>query len=80
MSKRTIHVCDRCGKEFEYRFSKWAGYFTKGIKKRTLIGFHEVYYGNMSGWEYSDLQYELCADCTEKLVKFLRSGKEGEAK
>ena len=75
MGKKTICYCDRCGKDFEYKFSKWAGYFTKGIRKRTVIGFHELYYGNMSGYEYSDRKYELCADCTEKFLNFLRSGR-----
>ena len=71
MGKRTVCICDRCGKLFEYKFSKWAGYFKQGIRRKTFIHFHELYYGNMSGYEYSDKRFELCADCTEKLVDFL---------
>lgn len=68
-------VCDRCGKPFEYRLSKWAGYFKQGIKRENHLHFHNMLYGNPDGYSYIDERYELCADCTEKLLHFLRSGK-----
>ena len=73
MSKETIYKCDRCGKPFEYRFSKWAGYFKHGIRKENKIHFHAMSYGNPDGYSYNDYRYDLCADCTEKLLQFVQS-------
>lgn len=73
MSVETIHRCDRCGKPFEYRLSKWAGYFKYGIKKKNKLCFHEMYYGHSDDYSWSDHRYELCADCTEKLFQFLNN-------
>ena len=72
MSKKEQRVCDRCGKPFEYRLSKWAGYFVRGIRKENHLHFHNMYYGNPDGYSYSDVRYELCADCTKKLLDFLK--------
>lgn len=69
---KTEHCCDRCGKPFEYRLSKWAGYFSHGIKKENHMKFHNMYYGNPDGYSYSDCRYDLCADCTKELLDFLR--------
>lgn len=77
MSKITTTVCDRCGKPFEYRLSKWAGYFVQGIKKENHLHFHSLNYGNPDGYAYSDVRYDLCAECTEKLLRFLRCEKPG---
>lgn len=75
MSSKTVKLCDRCGKPFEFRFSKWAGYFVHGIRKENYLHFHQMNYGNQDGYSYCDTRYELCADCTEKLLHFLREGK-----
>lgn len=74
MSKIVQTICDRCGKPFEYRFSNVAGYFRKGIKVRNFFHFTTLFYGNPSGYEYMDKQFELCADCTNKLFEFLKGG------
>lgn len=74
MSETTIRICDRCEKPFEYRKSKWAGYFVKGIRKENHLHFHNMYYGNPDGYSYSEKRYDLCAECTEKLLKFLEEG------
>ena len=73
MATKTIHTCDRCGEPFEYHLSKWAGYFKQGIKKENHLRFHNMYYGNPDGYSYTDERYELCAECTEKLLNFLRN-------
>lgn len=73
MALKTIHTCDRCGKPFEFRMSKWAGYFRQGIRRENHLRFHAMYYGNNDGYSYSDVRYDLCAECTEKLLEFLRS-------
>lgn len=73
MSVEKICKCDRCGKPFEYSLSKWAGYFKYGIKKENRLRFHSMFCGNPDGYSYVDYRYDLCADCTEKLLLFLRS-------
>lgn len=76
MSVIKQRVCDRCGKPFEYRLSKRAGYFVRGIRKENHLHFHNMWNGNPDGYSYSDIRYELCADCTKKLLDFLEM-KEG---
>ena len=76
MSEIKQRVCDRCGNSFEFHLSKWAGYFVQGIRKENHLHFHNMFYGNPDGYSYSDERYELCADCTQKLLNFLRM-KEG---
>lgn len=73
MSKETIYKCDRCEKPFEYRIGKWAGYFTQGIRKENTLRFHSMFVGNTDGYSYMDYRYDLCADCTEKLLQFLQN-------
>lgn len=73
MSTKTICTCDRCGKPFEYRLSKWAGYFAQGIKKENRICFRKLYHGNQDGYSGVDYNYDMCAECTEKLMEFLRN-------
>lgn len=74
MSEQKIRICDRCNKPFEYRKSKWAGYFLQGIRKENHLHFHSKLYGNQDGFSYMDYRYDLCAECTEKLLAFLREG------
>lgn len=35
--------------------------------------FNQMYYGNPDGYSYTDQSYELCAECTKKLIDFLRN-------
>ena len=68
--KRTETYCDKCGKPFKYSQTMWAG-ILRGLKPRN-IKLTKLYYGNMSGYEYSDRCYELCGECTKDLENFLR--------
>lgn len=63
-------TCDRCGKQFEYANEKWAAI----LRAKKLKPFREIklYYGNLSGYDYSESNYELCGECTTKLDRFLR--------
>lgn len=68
-------ICDRCGKEFEYRNEKWAAILrARKLKKFRVI---KLFYGNLSGYDYAEYDYDLCDECTKKLEKFLREGEEG---
>ena len=63
-------ICDRCGKEFEYRNEKWAAILrARKLKKFRVI---KLFYGNLSGHDYMQEDYDLCGECTKKLEKFLR--------
>lgn len=42
-------------------------------KKENRLRFHSMFYGNPDGYSYVDYRYDLCADCTEKLLLFLQS-------
>ena len=73
MSVTTIKVCDRCGKPFEHSKCKWSGYFKYGIRKENRMHFHAMSHGNPDGYSYCDYRYDLCRECTEKLMEFLQS-------
>ena len=73
MSVEKIYKCDRCGKPFSFSLMKWAGYFTHGIKKENKLRFHSMFAGNLDGYSYMDYRYDLCVDCTEKLIVFLEN-------
>lgn len=62
-------ICDRCGEPMEY--VGWTTTFKNVLKRGKSIRIVKIYNGNQSGYEYSDLGYELCKECTEKLEKFL---------
>ena len=73
LSVTTIKVCDRCGKPFEHSKCKWSGYFKYGIRKENRMHFHAMSHGNPDGYSYCDYRYDLCGECTEKLMEFLQS-------
>jgi len=70
MATHKYITCDRCGKQFEYRNTMWAAI----LKEKKLKKFREIklFYGNLSGYDYSESSYELCGECTKKLDAFLR--------
>lgn len=47
-------------------------YTFKCIKEGKAIKIINLYNGNQTGLNYTEEIYELCPDCTEKLVEFLR--------
>ena len=52
----------------------WAG-ILKGLKPRR-VKLRSLFYGNMSGYDYSDRDYELCGDCTKALEEFMKGDKD----
>lgn len=67
MSNKTIKICDRCGKHIEY--IGWTGLIKVHWSFRFFVRF--LFNGNSDGYSYSDLNIELCAECTDELKKFL---------
>ena len=76
MATHKYITCDRCGKQFEYRNEAWAAILraTK-LKKFRVI---KLFYGNLSGYDYTESVYELCDECTKKLDKFMRGEQNNE--
>ncbi len=73
MTMQKYITCDRCGKQFEYRNEEWAAILrARKLKKFRVI---KLFYGNMSGYDYAEYDYDLCSECTKKLEKFLRGGR-----
>ena len=68
--KKTSVLCDRCGKDFKYSKTMWAG-ILRGMKPRS-IKLTKLFYGNMTGYDYSDSYYELCGECTKELENFMK--------
>lgn len=63
-------VCDRCGNPMKY--DGWTAKLKNVTKSGKSIKIHKPFNGNKDGYSYSDSCYELCADCTKKLEKFLK--------
>lgn len=76
MATITKRVCDRCGQEIKYK--GWTSVIKNIFKRGSEIVIDEIYDGNPSGYDCENLKYELCAECTEKLKKFLREGEKDE--
>ena len=72
MSSHNYVECDRCGKRFEYRNEMWAAILR--IKKPKKIRVIKLFYGNLSGYDYTQEDYDLCGECTEKLKEFMTGG------
>lgn len=64
-------VCDRCGNPIKY--VGWTGILKNVFRRGKTIKIVQLYYGNSTGYNYVDNSFELCADCTEKLNKFLEN-------
>ena len=72
MATQKYITCDRCGKYFEYRNEKWAVILrARKLKKFRVI---KLFYGNMSGYDYAEYDYDLCGECTKRLKEFLNEG------
>lgn len=59
-------VCDRCGKEIDQGFSDKFDMHPKAFCR--IFGDHYQSLSEPSG----DLEYDLCQDCTNQLVTFLK--------
>lgn len=75
MATHKFITCDRCGKQFEYRNEEWAA-ILRAMKLRKFR-VTKLFYGNLSGYDYSESSYELCGECTKKLDKFMRGEQDG---
>lgn len=64
-------ICDRCKKEIVYK--GW----TSRLKMLRWCKFRlrRILNGCPTGYEYSDMDYELCSDCTTDLEQFLKERK-----
>lgn len=58
-------ICDRCKRELQYL--GWTANI-KGFRRFTVLKLRN---GNYNGYSYSDWDFELCADCTKELEKFM---------
>lgn len=76
MATVTKRVCDRCKKEIDFNVG-WTAKI-KSIfepkESRATIFARKLYCGNPSGYDYSDDNCELCADCTKEFNDFLYKG------
>ena len=72
MSSHNYVECDRCGKRFEYRNEMWATFLK--VKKPKKIRVLKLFYGNQTGYDYAEYDYDLCGECTEKLDEFMKGG------
>lgn len=69
MATLTERICDRCGKQLKY--VGWTAILKNVLKHGKTIDILKIHNGNPDGYSYSQDQYELCADCTRELKKFL---------
>ena len=59
-------ICDKCGKEIDTQFMDKFNIYPSAVCR---------IFGEQDGFDMStndDLEYELCEDCTNKLVEFLK--------
>ena len=69
--QKTIYKCDRCGKEINPLNRCGKVVYPKKIR---LI---DKLYGLFAVYQAED-EFELCKDCYNKLVKFMKEAKEDE--
>jgi hypothetical protein len=74
MATHKFITCDRCGKQFEYANEKWAT-ILRAMKLKKFRAT-KLFYGNPSGYDYSEYSFDLCRECSDALDKFLEGGKE----
>lgn len=71
MGEVNYKICDRCGKEMNYRKGWTSKLF--GIEKiGSKFKARRYYCGNVTGYDYLDRGIELCVECTEQLNDFLK--------
>lgn len=69
--RKTEMLCDRCKRPITYQ--GWIAIINyPKIKKATKWKINEIFNGNPSGYDYCNMDTELCADCTKKLKKWLK--------
>ena len=69
--KITKILCDRCQKPMTY--NGWTAIIKYPKVKRCVSWqIRELFYGNISGYEYCNLNTELCADCSKQLKQWLK--------
>ena len=71
MATITKQICDRCGKEIEYR--GWTSKLKRPHRERHRTRILKILNGNPGGYSYTECDYELCAECTKKLIRFLEA-------
>jgi hypothetical protein len=49
----------------------WTARIKKAVKVGKSVKIRKYFNGNPDGYSYSDCCYEMCADCTKALEKFL---------
>ena len=67
---RKVTTCDRCGKAIEYR--GWTGFLKNPKPKRLFIT--EILNGNPSGYDYWNIDRELCAECMKSFERWMNEG------
>ena len=69
--KKTEILCDRCKQPMTY--NGWVAIIKyPKLKRAVRWRITEIFNGNPSGYDYCDIDRELCADCTKKLKKWLK--------
>ena len=58
--KKTVNICDRCGKEIKY-----------GIFPQAIATVDYTIAFSFGSYDYSTSKYDLCGDCVKALGKFL---------
>ena len=75
MSERRVFTCDRCGEEMSEKHDLDEPYFF--IRKTTKFSLRRTSpYRN--GFGRSDLNIDLCPECTKQLDKWLSESKKEE--
>lgn len=70
--RKTEIVCDKCQRPMSY--NGWIAIIRyPKIKKAVRWQIQEIPTGNPSGYDYCNMDMELCSDCTKKLKKWLKS-------
>ena len=65
MARVIKNVCDRCGKPIKY--IGWTAFISKPKK----VKIRKILNGNPTGYNYTDVNLELCRECTDDLDKFM---------
>ena len=71
MGEVSCKICDRCGKEMNYR-KGWTSKLFGVDKKGSEFKIRKYYCGNITGYDYLDVYTELCVECTEQFKEFLK--------